>query len=930
MPLRAAAILSLSLLLTVGALGATEIPLPEHPRPDFQRADWLNLNGVWRFATDAGDKGEKTGWEKGAADFPESVTVPFPWGSKLSGVSSQAEIAWYRRPITIPKEWKGKRVFLVVGASNWLTKGWIDGKPLGRHQGGYLPFEFELTDSAAFGREQQIVLRVDDVARDYKLDGKQGYGAARGIWQTVYLEARPALHIRSLHFTPDIDAGTVAVHADLSHPAPAGVALRLEFKGSREQGAPTQVAAGSTACDVTVRLDREHLWTLDDPYLYRVDAVLGGRDGEDRVSSYFGMRKIGVTSLPGTDIPYVALNGKPIYLQMTLDQSYHPDGFYTFPSDDFMRGEILRAKRLGLNADRIHIKVEVPRKLYWADRLGLLIMADVPNYWGDPTPEAKAESEAAMRGMISRDYNHPAIFSWVLFNETWGLFTQGKKEKTYLPQTQDWVASMYREAKGLDATRLVDDNSACNKDHVMTDMNTWHDYLPGYMWADHVEQIVADTHPGSRWNFIGGRTQGSQPLLNAECGDVWGYDGSTGDVDWSWDYHIMINAFRRQPKLAGWLYTELHDVINEWNGYYRFDRSPKVTGLDSFVPGMSVADLHSPLFLATGGDLCRNAHPGESVTVPLFASFLTDSSPGGSLVIRQDCYGWDSLGRREEYGASTRVIPFKPWETRELDPAIVTMPDHSALVVLALTLENRAGVVLHRNFTTFLVSDGPSPRDETVVLDGTRLRLIRISPGSFAASAWSEKQWNVLGGLKVDGAGSGYFEYRIPWPAGLDPAKVAGASFIAQASAKQLFGKDRAGASDLDGDYMRGKGSHDPSGNPNSYPMTGGPAFPSLVRVRVNGVSSGSFVLPDDPADHRGVLSWHAQPHDKTLKEAGSYGYLVKVPISSEGLAAAAAAGEIILRLEVDTSLPGGLALFSERFGRYPVDPTLAFEMRKP
>jgi hypothetical protein len=152
---------------------------------------------------------------------------------------------------------------------------------------------------------------------------------------------------------------------------------------------------------------------------------------------------------------------------------------------------------------------------------------------------------------------------------------------------------MYRLAKSLDPTRLVEDNSACNYDHTETDLNTWHAYLPGYAWAEFMENASRNTYPGSQWNFAPGYRQGRQPMLNSECGNVWGYEGSTGDVDWTWDYHIMMNEFQKHPKMAGWLYTEHHDVINEWNGYYRYDRSEKQTGLEEILPGMSLRDLHS-------------------------------------------------------------------------------------------------------------------------------------------------------------------------------------------------------------------------------------------------------------------------------------------------------------------------------------------------
>ena len=906
---------------------AAAVPLPEFPRPDFERAEWANLNGAWQFRFDAQDTGEKAGWARGRVQFPDTISVPFPWGSRLSGLADHGDIGWYRRTIKVPASWSGKRVFLVLGACNWLTKGWCNGHALGEHRGGYTPFELELTPFVKWGREQEIVLRVDDAKRPFKLFGKQGYGEARGIWQTVYLEARPALYLDSLHFTPDIDAGKVTVSAKLSAPAPSGTTLRLLFKNGDAAEGDLAVAVGTRTVQFDVPISRAHLWALDDPYLYDVEAVLASSGDTDRVSSYFGMRKISIAPMPGTGFPYVALNGKPLYLQMTLDQSYHPDGFYTFPSDAFMRDEILRSKRLGLNANRIHIKAEVPRKLYWADRLGLLIMADVPNFWGEPVPEARAESESALRGMVARDFNHPSIFSWVLFNETWGLNTTRDGKKSYLPETQEWVVSMYHLAKQLDPTRLVEDISACNHDHTETDLNSWHEYLPGYAWGEDLDQISKDTFPGSKWNFIGGRVQGSQPMFNSECGNVWGYEGSTGDVDWSWDYHIMMNQFRRHPKVCGWLYTELHDVINEWNGYYRFDRSEKVTGLASFVPGMSVIDLHRPLYLSTGGDLCRDVKPNESVVVPIFASFLTDQAPGKNLIIRTELYGWSTLGQRETYQRAERTMAFEPWLAREVAPIQVTMPDHPALAVLAITLENEAGVVLHRNFTTFLVANGPSARSETLRRSSGELRIVRFAPDTFTAAKWSLKQWNVLGGLKVDGAGHGYFEYHLPWPDGLDPRAVSGASFIFEASAKQLFGKDSDGTTPADADYMRGQGRRDPSANPNAYPMTGTTVFPSEVRVRVNGIAAGAYFLPNDPADHRGVLSWHSQPHDKKLREAGSYGYLVQAAIPREALASAAAAKRVVLRLEVDAALPGGLAIYGERFGRYPLDPTLVFEI---
>jgi hypothetical protein len=934
---RLAATFALTLLLA-RAGGAQDIPLPEHPRPDFQRAAWVNLNGPWQFRFDAADEGLKQAWAQGKVDFPLSITVPFPWGSALSGLPDTAKIGWYARTVEVPAAWQGQRVFLVVGAADWHTTAWIDGQKLGEHQGGYTPFEFELTPHARPGTRQRLVVRVDDVDRAFKLEGKQGYGNARGIWQTPYLEARGTAALREVHFTPDIDAKKVTVDARLLEAASQDLPLRLTFRTGGLAPVERTIARGESSVRFDVPIPDARLWSLDDPFLYEVEARVGAEGpAADVVNSYFGMRKVSVVDLPGTDHRYIALNGQPVYVQLTLDQAYHPEGFYTFPNDAFVRDEVLRARQIGLNGLRVHVKVALPRKLYWADRLGMLIMADVPNSWGEPTPEMRKDVEHAMRQMIRRDYNHPSIFSWIPFNETWGLYTnvpkagQEKPERVYLPDTQKWVASVYRLAKSLDPTRLVEDNSVCcGRGHTETDLNSWHAYLPGWAWEEELDKASKGTQPGSTWNFEAGYKQDRQPNINSEFGNVWGYEGSTGDVDWSWDYHRAVNAFRRYPRIAGWLYTEHHDVINEWNGYWRFDRSEKFTGMEELVPGMTLRDLHAPLYVAVGtpADLSRSVKAGETVDVPLWASFLTGSTAfGDALTLRARLEATDTLGRRQTTFTTSRSVPYRPWMSEALAPLPVPMPKEPGVALLAVELTDRAGAVLNRNFTTFVV-EGARP-DEVTLADGRRARVVRVDPARFSDAKWSLRQWNVLDGLKVNGAGSGHFEYRVPWPQGLGVADVAGAAFLVEASAKQLYGKDRPDAGKMGGDYMRGLGTHDPSRNPNAYPMTDEVRFPSAATVRVNGEVAGRYELPDDPADHRGILSWHSQLKDRKLREAGSYGYLLEVPIPRAALEKAASDGALQIRLEVDEALPGGLAVYGARFGRYPLDPTVVF-VRRP
>jgi hypothetical protein len=213
--------------------------------------------------------------------------------------------------------------------------------------------------------------------------------------------------------------------------------------------------------------------------------------------------------------------------------------------------------------------------------------------------------------------------------------------------------------------------------------------------------------------------------------------------------------------------------------------------------------------------------------------------------------------------------------------------------------------------------------------DGQRVRLAHVSPTSYSAARWSLKTWTV-DSLKANGAGSGFFEYRIAWPRDVSVNELQAATFVVEASAKRLLGKDRDSTVRDDNNYMRGGGLQDPSGNRNAYPMTGEIAHPSAVVVRVNGELAGRYDLADDPADHRGILSWFSQKRDGYLREAGSYGQLLRVPIPAAALAKAARSGEVVVRLEVDDAVRGGLAIYGARFGRYPVDPTVAFVLRNP
>jgi hypothetical protein len=520
--------------------------------------------------------------------------------------------------------------------------------------------------------------------------------------------------------------------------------------------------------------------------------------------------------------------------------------------------------------------------------------------------------------MIKRDYNHPSIFSWVVFNETWGLWTNleidGKKTRRYLPRTQHWVASMYYLAKSLDPSRLVEDNSiCCGRGHVETDINSWHQYLPGWEWENHLKSIDENTYEGSTHHFEDGFTQGRQPNINSECGNVWGYEGSTGDVDWSWDYHRMMNSFRMFPKIGGWLYTEHHDVINEWNGYWRFDRSEKETGMGAIFEGMSLVDLHAPVYLSTGNAICKTVQGGQNVEVPLFLSVMTDAPLGESLEIEYQLKNTNYIGETEKGINGVISIPYQPWIQKKLESISIRTPDVSGLATLGFTVKSADGKVLQKNFMHFVIESGR---------DLPEIETVSVPAKAFTKADWSQKQWNVMDGKKVNGAGTGSFTYELDLTNGKKYRKAKEAVFLIELSAKELFVKDQE-EYNRNQDFMKGSRVA-PSSNPNAYPMTDETYFPSEIAIRINGIKVLTTTLEDDPADHRGVLSWHAQLKDRKLREAGSYGYLIKVPISNRMLKNAIKEGK--MTVEIIAEDEGGIAVYGKDFGRYPLDPSLVLK----
>src|SRR5580765_7830065 len=441
-------------------------PRPEYPRPDRQRGtiegdDWLNLNGPWQFRFDGDRRGMDELWfAPDTLEWREQIIVPFCWESLAAWGEGAAagndnfystrvfrnplevtrgnhrsavryEVGWYRRHIEIPdnEAWQNKRVILHIGAADFFTDLWCNGVHLGHHEGGYTPFEFDLTETAkrtGEGQKLLLVLQVEDPMNNAEQPvGKQWnwYTTTSGIWQTVYIEPRSATHIRSFNIFTNIDEGTVRFAVKCAH-APAKCRLDVEISPPEgpPQTASLEVREGTA--DQTLKLDSLALWDPNAPRLYGLRLSLEqGNQVVDSVRSYFGMRKVDFEPGHKDGAPVaLRLNGVPRYLRGALYQSYYPDGVYTASSVETLKNDILWAKKFGFNFLRVHIKVDDPLLLYWADRLGMLLMADFPNFGeGGDTPLGRKRFETMMREGIERDFNHPSIFAWCLFNETWGF-----------------------------------------------------------------------------------------------------------------------------------------------------------------------------------------------------------------------------------------------------------------------------------------------------------------------------------------------------------------------------------------------------------------------------------------------------------------------------------------------------------------------------
>ena len=900
----------------------TDIPRPEYPRPDFQRGtsegiDWICLNGTWEFAFDPDDTGEQNQWFalEPTTDSPWTlqIQVPYPWESLAAwgdeeladnatylsknaylnpeevtcgGLDREGNyrdaprhtIGWYRKTVSIPENWGDRRVILKFGAVDWETTVWVNGQIIGKNENGYLPFEFDITDALPPGEPAVIVVRAYD-AQDHgeQLAGKQigWYVRASGIWQSVYLEPRNETHIAQCHITPDIDNASatfdVKVDGNLENTESS---LLLRWNCAGEGTSPlrgsVEVSGSDTQFTVTIPPEQLRLWDVDTPNLYDVTLELLTEDTvTDRIFTYFGMRKVSIAKAPGGDYQYIYLNNRPIYLLGALNQSFNPEGVYTFLTDEAIRRDIERAKEFGFNFLRLHIKVDEPRLYYWADKLGLLFMCDIPNF-GDYTEKAKSRFVETLHGNIARDYNHPSIISWCNFNETWGL---GGREYKDMHERQEWVREMYHLAKSLDTTRLIEDNSPCLYDHVETDINSWHFYINDYEDAKaHIANVVEETYPGSAFNYVGGNLQSDAPLINSEYG---GISAGAGDKDVSWCFKYLTNELRLHPKICGYIYTELQDIEWEHNGFMNYDRSIKAFGYDYL-------DINTLDFIAIDYPPGTTVTPGEKIKADIYTSHFSHKT------ITDTTLHWQ-LDTMSATGDITRGcvsgsvdVPFPQYQVQNVHQLELTMPDiHPAVGTLHVWVTDGTGSVVARNFINF---EHFVEANRTVESKDSQIS-INHDPGSASKSSWDEP---LSEAQLFSAEGSGYVEYEIAFPEGIGATNPAEMVLIFEASSAN------GGARQTE---------------PEKHP--------SDVTISVNGVEIETIRIPDCPADARGVLSYiHGQP--------GNYGYLYKVKIDPLTVLNSGT-DTFTVRYEVksDAAEKGGLSLYGARMGRYPTGPHL-------
>lgn len=532
------------LMTTWGESLTPDQVLPEYPRPQLTRQRWLNLNGIWQFQEGGPSDTLPTG------SLSEDILVPFPIESALSGIMRQHERVWYKRTFNVPTDWNGDKILLHFGAIDWESEVFINGVSLGVHRGGYDAFSYDITPHLTSSGLQELTVRVYDPTDDgYQPRGKQVkspegiyYTPVTGIWQTVWLEpVSPDTYIEKVDTTTDIDTGTVSFNLTASqHEGVTAIIAVLE---------ENEVVA-STTSDVsdiiTLALENPRLWSPEDPYLYDVQVTLKRGDAIlDEITSYLGMRKIERHVVDGYN--KIILNNSFYFQKGLLDQGYWPDGLYTAPSDDALKYDIIKAKEMGFNMLRKHVKIEPARWYYWADRLGILVWQDMPSA-NNSGSAGRNNYEIELKAMIDGLKPFPSVIMWVVFNEGWGQFDT--------PRLTNWT-------KTYDPTRLVSNASGWTDKNV-GDILDHHHYPSPVAPVDSNRAVVCGEYGGVKY-----------AIDNHMWKSGWGYTTvNSGEelMDYFEGYMETIKGFKNTKGLSGVVYTELTDVEIELNGFITYDR----------------------------------------------------------------------------------------------------------------------------------------------------------------------------------------------------------------------------------------------------------------------------------------------------------------------------------------------------------------------
>ena len=949
-----------------------EMPRPEHPRPDWHRPNWLNLNGSWRFTFDPHNRGEHERWyrvphptlgprDRGIEDpFGDCIVVPFPWESPMSGVHDPEYlgVGWYQRIVEVPASWAGQGAtwrfhpWLCFGAIDWEARIWLDGRLVAEHVGGYTPFEVDLARFLVPGRSATLTVRACDHSDATTPVGKQTrrwYTHSSGIWQTVHLEGRPAVHVASARvvtplspqahaaFTIEVETAELlagdTVTVEVTSPDrlfPAAHAT-LAASGDRSRARVT----------IPVMPEGPRLWSPDDPFLYHATITCrtqaspahsplsrdGGGEGgvgasgvgeADVVRTYFGLREVRIAHLDDRALEVIHLNGSPIYLRGALDQAFHPDGVHAYPSDEAIRADLQAAKDLGLNMLRCHIKINDPRYYYWADVLGVTIFYDLPCTIVDG-PSARRNWEATFREALARDANHPSIIAWILFNETWGLERHDEEDGW------GWVESMFHLCKELDPTRIVEDNSPCLYDHVTSDINTWHFYITAWDRARaHVQRVVDQTYPGSGFNYVGGKfggtaarfVQGTAPLLNSEYA---GLSARQGEKDIAHTFRYLTTDLRRHEAISGYVYTELTDVEWEHNGLVNYDRTAKVFGYDHAFPGMSVSDVNGADVVGFDAPPFRWVGAGEQVHLPAFVSHWADAPVYGARVHwAVDVAGTDGQHVRE-YAAGSVPLRLRRFGVTDAGTIAIVVPTESpgGILTVRLWLEDDSGAVRARNYTQLGIGSVPTTTEpggrtpHAPVATAGRVTTWRPRPAAFTDASWPEPRV-APDGQKLGAPGAGWVEYALALPADLHVG--VDASMVVRFEAGSRTALQRRGWHDTR--YFQ----------PTDYPQTRPTSKASQIDISVEGVHAGSVTAHGDYADARGILSLAALPE----WEYGSAGTVLEVSIHGDTLVQVlrgASDGVIRVRLTVPPGMYGnGLNLYGAGRGGSPVPFTIQLD----